>query len=74
MNILYTAFKGKYNASNYLIAGMQGDTLFLTNSFQELEQDVASIDEHYDAVLMFGVAPEPRDTVRVETCALYIGE
>lgn len=33
MNILYTAFKGKYNASNYLIAGMQGDTLFLTNSF-----------------------------------------
>ena len=74
MNILYTAFKGKYNASNYLIAGMQGDTLFLTNSFQELERDIASIDEHYDAVLMFGVAPELRDTVRVETCALYIGE
>ena len=53
MNILYTAFKGKYNASNYLIAGMQGDTLFLTNSFQELEQDVASIDEHYDACLLY---------------------
>ena len=62
MNILYTAFKGKYNASNYLIAGMQGDTLFSTNSFQELERNIASI------------APELRDTVRVETCALYIGE
>ncbi len=50
------------------------DTLFLTNSFCGLERDIASIDEHYDAVLMFGVAPELRDTVRIETCALYIGE
>ena len=74
MNILYTAFKGKYNASNYLIAGMQGDTLFLTNSFQELERDIASIDEHYDAVLMFGVAPELTDIVRIETSALYNSE
>ena len=74
MNILYVAFKGKANASNQLIAGMQGDTLFLTNSFRGLERDIASIDEHYDAVLMFGVAPVLRDTVRVETCALYIGE
>lgn len=74
MNILYTAFKGKYNASNYLIAGMQGDTLFVTNSFQGLERDIASISKHHDAVLMFGVAPELTDTVRVETCALYNNE
>ena len=45
MNILYTAFKGKYNASNYLIAGMQGDTLFLTNSIQQLERNKASNDK-----------------------------
>lgn len=74
MKILYAAFKGTNNTSGQLITGLQGDTLFLTNSFLGLERDIASIHEHYDAVLMFGVAPKLADTIRIETCALYNSE
>lgn len=74
MNTLYVAFKGKKNASNQIITGLPCDTLFLTNSFCGLERDIAAIHEHYDAVLMFGVAPELTDIVRIETSALYNSE
>ncbi len=74
MNTLYVAFKGKNNASNQIITGLPCDTLFLTNSFCGLERDIAAIHEHYDAVLMFGVAPELTDIVRIETSALYNSE
>lgn len=70
MNTLYVAFKGKNNASNQIITGLPCDTLFLTNFFSGLERDIAAIHEHYDAVLMFGVAPELTDIVRIETSAL----
>jgi len=73
MNTLYVAFKGKNNASNQIITGLPCDTLFLTNSFCGLERDIAAIHEHYDAVL-FGVAPELTDIVRIETSALYNSE
>ena len=74
MNTLYVAFKGKNNASNQIITGLPCDPLFLTNSFCGLERDIAAIHEHYDAVLMFGVAPELTDIVRIETSALYNSE
>lgn len=74
MNILYTAFKGKHNTSFQLVSAMKKDTRFLTNSFSGLRKDIASVSEHFDAVIMFGVDKELSGQIRVETCAEYHGE
>ena len=74
MKILYTAFKGTYNASFQLVSQLSGYKLFLTNSFQGLEKDISLIDMEYDTVYMFGIDKNLRNSIKVETCANYNGE
>ena len=74
MKILYTAFKGTYNASFQLVSQLSGYKLFLTNSFQGLEKDISLIDMEYDTIYMFGIDKNLRNSIKVETCANYNGE
>ena len=74
MKILYTAFKGTRNTSFQLVSTAGKDALFLTNSFSGLCKDIASVSEHFDAVIMFGVDKKLSNQIRVETCAEYHGE
>ena len=74
MKKLYTAFKGSHNTSFQLVNRINGDRLFLTNSFQGLEKDIFSLSPDYDAVYMFGVDKNLKNRIRIETCANYNGE
>ena len=40
VDILLTAFKGEHNSSYQLIKDVKCDKLFLTNSFEGLEEDI----------------------------------
>ena len=74
MRKLYTAFKGSHNTSFQLVNQINGDRLFLTNSFQGLEKDILSLSTDYDAIYMFGIDKNLKNSIRIETCANYNGE
>ena len=74
MKILYTAFKGKSNTSYQIASCLNGEVLFLTNSFQGLERDINTADGNYDVVYMLGVDKSLKDKIKIETCAEYNGE
>ena len=74
MRILYTAFKGKYNTSYILANKLSSEPLLLTNSFQGIERDIASLQDSYDAVFMFGIDKNLKDCVRIELKAEVGGE
>ena len=74
MSNLYTAFKGFHNTSVQLVDQINGDRLFLTNSFQGLEKEILSLGTDYDAIYMFGIDKDLRNGIRIETCANYNGE
>ena len=74
MKKLYTAFKGSHNTSFQLVNQINGDRLFLTNSFQGLEKDILSLSTDYDAIYMFGIDKYLKNSIRIETCANYNGE
>lgn len=69
MSILYVGFKGKNNASNKLVSAIQGEKLFLTNSFAGLKKDIENISKEYDRVYMFGIDKALSKTIRIEKCA-----
>ena len=69
LGILYTGFKGKNNASYQLLSEISGQKLFLTNSFVGLEQDIMSIKDDYDLVIMLGLDTSLRETLRIEYVA-----
>lgn len=71
---LYTAFKGKYNSSRCLVEKIDGEKLFLTNSFGGLKKDIDGIEKKYDAVYMFGLDKRLKASIRVEPCAEKDGE
>ena len=74
MKILYTAFKGKNNTSYQVASRLNGTVLFLTNSFQGLEKDIATIVNDYDVVYMLGCNKSLNNKIKIETCAEYNGE
>ena len=74
MSNLYTAFKGFHNTSFQLVDQINGDRLFLTNSFQGLEKEILSLGTDYDAIYMVGIDKNLRNGIRIETCANYNGE
>ena len=74
MKKLYTAFKGSHNTSFQLVNQINGDKLFLTNSFQGLEKAILSLSTDYDAIYMFGIDKNLKNSIRIETCANYNGE
>ena len=53
MKKLYTAFKGSHNTSFQLVNQINGDRLFLTNSFQGLEKNILSLSTDYDAIYVW---------------------
>ena len=69
MNTLYVGFKGKNNASYKLVSQLNGDKLFLTNSFDGLAKDIQKLGFEYSAVYMFGIDKTLRESVRIESCA-----
>ena len=69
MNTLYVGFKGKNNASYKLVSQLNGDKLFLTNSFGGLAKDIQKLGCEYSAVYMFGIDKTLREYVRIESCA-----
>lgn len=73
MKILYTCFKGKNNSSFRLSAGISGDKLYLTNSFEGLKRDIISASGTYDLVVMLGLDKNLKNSIRVETAAEYDG-
>ncbi len=74
MKTLYVAFKGTHNTSFQLVSKLCGDKLVLTNSFQGLEKDILSFNTEYDAIYMFGIDKNLKNSIRIETCANYDGE
>ncbi|MBQ9744889.1 MAG: hypothetical protein IJW19_07185 [Clostridia bacterium] len=71
MKILYTAFKGKNNTSYQVASRLNGTVLFLTNSFQGLEKDIATVVNDYDVVYMLGCDKSLNNKIKIETCAEY---
>lgn len=74
MKILYIGFKGVHNSSYKLVNSLQGEKVFLTNSFEGLKKDIENIDEEYDIVYMFGLDKTLKESVRIEKCAEKDGE
>ena len=74
MKILFTAFKGIHNTSFQLVDQTAANYILLTNSFQGVEKDIASIGSDDSIVYMFGVDKKLIDKVRIETCATYNDE
>ena len=64
MNILFTAFKGKNNASAVLLDMISGDKLYLTNSYVGLEKEILNLEKTYDIVLMFGLDKNLNNEIR----------
>lgn len=71
---LYTAFKGRNNSSFCLVERINGEKLFLTNSFKGLKKDIDKIENECDRVYMFGLDNKLTDIIRVEPCAEKDGE
>ena len=71
MKKLYTAFKGTHNTSFQLVSQLHGNKLFLTNSFQGLEKDILSLNAEYNAIYMFGIDKNLRNSIRIETRASF---
>ncbi len=69
MNILFTAFKGKNNASAVLLDMISGDKLYLTNSYVGLEKEILNLEKTYDIVLMFGLDKNLNNEIRRENIA-----
>jgi sugar phosphate isomerase/epimerase len=69
--ILYTGFKGKNNSSYQLVQKLNGEKIFLTNSFQGLKKDIEGIADIgvYRIVYMFGLDKNLYGSVRIEACA-----
>lgn len=70
---LYVAFKGTSNTSNKLVSNLEGEKLFLTNSFNGLRRDIENIEGYYNNVYMFGLDKNLKGTFRVEQCAVNGG-
>ena len=73
MRILYVGFKGKSNTSFQLVSALDGERLFLTNSFDGVERDIEAMKPVYDAVIMFGLDKNLVDSVRIEKKAEFQG-
>ncbi len=74
MTVLYSAFNGKNNSSFCLVERINGEKLFLTNSFEGLKKDIDGIEKKYSTVYMFGLDKGLKGSVRVEPCAEKDGE
>lgn len=70
---LYVAFKGNGNSSNKIVRSLDGDKLFLTNSYDGLKKDIDNISGTYDLVYMFGLDKSLKGNVRIE-CVARRGE
>lgn len=69
MPVLYVAFKGNGNSSNKIVRNLNGDKLFLTNSYGGSKKDIDNIDRAYDLVYMFGLDKNLKGTVRIDRVA-----
>lgn len=67
--ILYVGFKGKYNSSSKLVDLLQGEKLYLTNSFQGLRKDIDVLEKSYDRILMFGLDKNLKEEIKFEKIA-----
>ena len=74
MRILYVGFKGKNNTSFRLVSALDGERLFLTNSFSGIERDIEAMNAEYDAVIMFGLDKPLSNAVRIENQAALHGD
>ena len=68
-NSLFIGFKGKNNASAVLAEALSPCRCLLTNSFSGLERDIEGIKEDCDAVYLFGVDKNLKDSFRLEKAA-----
>lgn len=69
MPTLYAAFKGNGNSANKIVRSIDGDKLFLTNSYGGLKKDIDNVNDTYDLVYMFGLDKALKGNVRVESTA-----
>ena len=71
MQILYTGFIGKNNSSYQLLQSIEGNKLFLTNSFEGLRRDIEKHDGKYDCSVMLGLDKTLKNEVRIECAVEY---
>ena len=69
MSILYVAFKGNGNSANKVVRSLDGDKLFLTNSYNGLKKDIDNINSTYDLVYMFGLDKGLKGNIRIDCIA-----
>ena len=69
MSNLLVAFKGNGNAANKIVRNLDGDKLFLTNSYSGLIKDIDNLDAHYELVYMFGLDKKLNEGIRIERVA-----
>lgn len=69
METLYTGFKGAGNSSYILVSQIDGEKMFLTNSFAGLSKQIESISKDYGRVYIFGLDKMLKDSIRIEACA-----
>lgn len=69
MPVLYVAFKGNGNSSNKIVRKLNGDKLFLTNSYGGLKNDIDNINCAYDLVYMFGLDKNLKGNIRIDCVA-----
>lgn len=69
MPALYVAFKGNGNSSNKIVRNLDGDKLFLTNSYGGLKKDIDNIHCTYDLVYMFGLDKSLKGNIRIDCVA-----
>ena len=69
MPTLYVAFKGNGNSANKIVRSINGDKLFLTNSFDGLKKDIDNINGTYDLVYMFGLDKRLKGNIRIDCVA-----
>ena len=69
MSVLYVGFKGNGNSSNKVVRNLNGDKLFLTNSYAGLKKDIDNITGTYDLVYMFGLDKKLKGNIRIDCAA-----
>lgn len=69
MVTLYVAFKGNGNSSNKIVRSLDGDKLFLTNSYHGLRKDIDEVNGIYDLVYLFGLDKRLKGEIRIECAA-----
>lgn len=69
MSTLYVSFKGNGNSANKIVRSLNGEKVFLTNSYNGLKKDIDNINGIYDSVYMFGVDKNLKGIVRIECVA-----